>query len=716
MKAKRLQWTAFLLVATGLTLTFYAVPGGRAALAGKGEPASVATHLAVETVTQDGGVATRDSIVAQVTTTNTSMSARGEVIGADLAQPLIDDEAASAADRESTEQTTAQVAAQSEKQAGSAINPGQLGPGPGPIQPLGLTYSFDTGTSSSTRISIGGSPADANVAASSTHICVTARAAFACYTKGGTLVNLGAGFDARPYTAYEFFTQSGITINQPASGTHTKDGRVVFDQYRKRFFMAFQTRVLPSRLLIAVSKSQDPRDGWWTYADVVEDDEVNGQDYMWLGVTATRLLISNIMWKCTGTYPETWDCTTLKSATFRTRHFMYTAADLAGGQPYSRSEWLNASAHWAVPAVHDTYTADAFWVSRDDGTHASVWRMHNGQVTREQVVVQTSTGTVDGTQIGGNPVVYGNIGRAPQNCHYRSGRIVCVSNDGHTWSGQSSPNNAVRLLRFNVSGWPSVTVEIDRIFGRASASDPSGAIYDYGWPAVAVNSDGDIVVGSVRSNSTIYPNLRASVWYDGQSDISPSISLRTSTSPLSQFHMAGAAADPSTTGVYLAQQFGSTSPAWRIHVAKMLGSVLPDLIATQIDAPSGSVLAGGSSNLTVTVVNQGDGPMPASWAELRLSANNFISTSDTLLRYFSVPALAPNQVATLVVPFTIPSAQAAGSYYVGVILDTENMRDPSCASSCVTKEHSEANNSNPFLAGNRGNAPIGVHTIGLQQK
>ena len=41
-------------------------------------------------------------------------------------------------------------------------------------------------------------------------------------------------------TAAEFFTKSGITIGPVPSGTPTKDGRVVFDHFRKRFFMAFQ--------------------------------------------------------------------------------------------------------------------------------------------------------------------------------------------------------------------------------------------------------------------------------------------------------------------------------------------------------------------------------------------------------------------------------------------------------------------------------------------
>jgi hypothetical protein len=132
------------------------------------------------------------------------------------------------------------------------------------------TYNFDAGTGAE-QISIGGSPADANVAASSTHICVTARGAFACYTKGGTLVSPGSGFDARPYTAKEFFEKSGIsTIIAVTHDANTaKDARVVFDQNRKRFFLVFQSREVISRLLIAVSKSEDPRDGWWTFADTV---------------------------------------------------------------------------------------------------------------------------------------------------------------------------------------------------------------------------------------------------------------------------------------------------------------------------------------------------------------------------------------------------------------------------------------------------------------
>ena len=593
------------------------------------------------------------------------------------------------------------------------------------------TYSFDTGAGAE-QISVGGSPADANIAASITHVCVTARGAFACYAKGGALVSPGPRLSARPYEAKDFFTKLGILANPISSGSFAKDGRVVFDHYRKRFFMAFQTREEHARLLIAVSKSEDPRDGWWTYADKVEDAAANGQDYMWMGVNASHLLISNNMWKCTGTYgTDSWDCKTSKAATFRTRYLMYSAAELAAGLPYTRTEWSDPAVKgWAVPCVHDSYTTDAFWVHRDDDTHVSVWAVRNGQVSSQQVSIKTSTGTVNGRELGvtgshgGNVVDYGNIGQAPQNAQYRDGKIVFVSNDGHTWSGQSDSNNAVRVVRIDVSKYfdasPSIKVENQQIFGRASADDPSGSIFDYGWPAVATNANGDIVVGSIRSNSTIFPELRASVWFAGQPAISSSVLLQKSSSApvlscsekpddatkpcVSEFHMAGASADPSTSGVYLAQEYGSFSPPWRIHVAKMLGQVMPDVIATQIQPPA-TIAHGTSGTVTVTVVNQGDGPMSSSAGTLYLSTDSKISVGgpdlpeDPTLASFSVPALAPNEIKDIPVPFTISPRQPAGKYFVGVALNPGNW----------IAEYSFTNNVNPFLTGDHGNAPITVN-------
>ena len=97
-------------------------------------------------------------------------------------------------------------------------------------------------------------------------------------------------------------------------------------------------------------------------------------------------------------------------------------------------------------------------------------------------------------------------------------------------------------------------------------------------------------------------------------------------------------------------------------------------------------------------MNQGDGPMPAASGALHLSVDNSITllgpdiTEDPKLASFSVPALAPGQVATVTVPFT--ASKPPGKYFVGVALYSD------------AAEYSKTNNVNPFQAGNHGNAPM----------
>ena len=138
-------------------------------------------------------------------------------------------------------------------------------------------WSFDSGSI------VGANPADTNVAVSSTHVCITTRAGFKCFTKSGKAVSPGMAkcdtngnpisptpFAAGPQRAYKFFSQSCTYVEADTFTGSTKDGRIVFGSTYKRFFMVFQNRKAaynPARLLIAVSRTEDPRDGWWTYVD-----------------------------------------------------------------------------------------------------------------------------------------------------------------------------------------------------------------------------------------------------------------------------------------------------------------------------------------------------------------------------------------------------------------------------------------------------------------
>jgi hypothetical protein len=95
--------------------------------------------------------------------------------------------------------------------------------------------------------------------------------------------------------------------------------------------------------------------------------------------------------------------------------------------------------------------------------------------------------------------------------------------------------------------------------------------------------------------------------------------------------------------------------------------------------------------------------MPASTGKLYLSTDKSIHLlgpdikEDPVLATFSVPDLAPGQVATKAVPFTVAATQVPGDYFVGAAIYSGS------------SEYSKTNNVNPFQAGNHGNAPITIN-------
>ncbi len=563
------------------------------------------------------------------------------------------------------------------------------------------TFQFLSGTTDQTRIDRGGSPADSNLAVSRTHICTTTRAAFACYSKGGALVAPAPGLEARGYSAQEFFAASGVPIGPGFDGSTTnvaKDGRILYDPYRDRFFMVFQSRESPARLMIAVSRSEDPRDGWFTYGDVVGRPGLEVQDYQKIGMTSTHFLVSSDLQPVGGART--------------TVNFLYSAGDLAEGRAYTRGEWSHVDAWLPAPALNQSASSTPYWASRDSDTGVSIWAVSGGSVYRRTTTVDSTGAPVNGTQLGGQPVVYNNIGRTPQNADLRGSNLTFVSTESDTWSGQPSANSVVKLVQVDVSNYfgfrPSVDVVRDRRFGRASVGDPAGAVFDYGWPAVASNANSDLVVSQIRSNSSIYPELRASVWDASESDISSSVRVASGSSPLQQFHMAGAATDPSTTGVYVSQQVGSgispcggagsaNGPCWVISIGKILGQRLADLIAPTLAAPA-VAKRGGTVQVITSIANQGDESAPSTRMQLRLSSDPFIASSDANLGKFKVPALPANALETVRAKVQVPARFSTGKAYIGAVVDVDN----------AVAEQSAFNNSNPFLVSPHGNTQIRI--------
>jgi CARDB len=602
-----------------------------------------------------------------------------------------------------------------------------------------ITWAFSSGAVE------GGNPLDTNVAASSTHVCITTRAGFKCFTKSGTAVSPGMAscdtntkpirpvpFEADAHRAETFFSRSCQYV-PPKSA---KDGRIVFGSSYKRFFMVFQQREgahTTPHLLIAVSKSEDPRDGWWTYIDQVGGDD-NSLDYQFLGVNSSILVVSNKMklMDADNKWLRMW-----------TDHTMYSAADLASGNasyakkiwppynkdavcggcaeeppfaPYSPSnlppepeKTRTAPEFLAAACVHESPTSDFFWIHHDSNLYATVFGRRDGKVTsRRTATLHGGFRPVNGEQMDrtadGKPapaIIYTNILANYQNCVVRNNTLVAAANIGQKWANNGGVvTNAVRLVRVDVSNFFAASGPlpvVDFIFGKAAPDDPPDQIFHYGWPAVATNANGDIVVGSVRTRETIFPEQRASVWFAGESAIRPSISIHTGPDMTGgTYDMAGAAADPTTSAVYLAQEY-TESGKRQVRVTKMLGTNRPDVIPVSISVPL-TMVRGTTYSGSMTIVNQGDGAMPAFESTVRLSTDDVIDFLDLDLDTSWNRGLGPGKTAVVPISIAIPRTWAAGRYYVGVQVDSNG----------DAVEHSEINNANPFLKSGRGNIAVTV--------
>jgi hypothetical protein len=580
--------------------------------------------------------------------------------------------------------------------------------------------------------SLGGTLLDVNVAASHTHVCVTARAALACYNKAGELVSLGHGLAPQVETAATFFTQAGISLEPAFDGSQNqvKDGRVIFDQHTDRFYMFFQERGTTPRLLIAVSRAEDPTDGWYAFADVTTqtgtpNGTLNGHDYDFIGLNENYLLADSDMVPCAPNASNQWTCNNGKRILV---HFIYSLSQLAAGQLTSRGSWYDSSGQniWAAAVADQGGDPNAYWIARTGAQTATVYQLNpQGFVNWATAALPNTSNSYGGTSAsspanepGGGVLEYGIIGPAYRNAGKLGTFIVAASDDGLTWPGQTTSSNVVRLDEFNISGTvfnnsttPAITVTKDRIFGLSSSGDPAGSLFDYGDPGVAIAGNGDVGVGELRSNPANYPQLRGSVWVSGASDISPSAPLFNSTGGLGSIHMSGAAVDPSSSnGLYFAQVVGEAPTVTcapsnlqcgaQIGVAKVDGTLQPDLIATSLAGPASVLLPTQTAQVSVTVLNQGDGAAPATTGQLYLSQSGtglINPASDQDVAQFNIPALAAGQSATVPVSFQTPNI--ACQCVVGAVIGEAG------------NEYSATNNINPYLDGLHGNIPLTLNPI-----
>jgi hypothetical protein len=419
----------------------------------------------------------------------------------------------------------------------------------------------------------GGEPADAQIAVSNTHVVVTANTELIFYNKAG--VNLGA-------IHMEDFFKPLLAL--PVGPNYQNDGnndlRVIFDEYRKRFWVAGKfsvgldntnTTTCREIVAVAVSKTQNPLEGWYRYwwdgvAQWGESGGVYEQgdaiDYPVIGIDKISFHQTNVVARspsepgCNQGPPKAG-----KDGDYKYRSVVFMPADsLASGV------WTNGWRFWDLqnpdgtpawlvqPVVHHGNSfGQAYYVStwyKWDDTNKQyiykllIWRlsdplMPNQNLERVDLDITPPwfNDPVDAPQRDSPTKIFmTNLATDVMKAVYRNGFLHLVTHDAREWFGDGDQLTSIRLVRVFVLFFPSVTTVdptfINRTFGKNnSIDDKPGARVYYGWPAVEVNKAGNMVIVYARSGVGVYPEVRFSAYFGGEPDIRSSRLLRKGDGP-----------------------------------------------------------------------------------------------------------------------------------------------------------------------------------------
>jgi hypothetical protein len=498
---------------------------------------------------------------------------------------------------------------------------------------------------------------DPQIAASTTHVIVTTSGRIAFYDKTAKLVTTKKDGSPlpNPVASSNFFaplkTSLTSALNLPSGVDPTVfglnmyyDTRVIFDSYRKRFWLVSftinkgtktegvanttaQKGARRTKCLLAVSNTEDPRDGflmyWW---DAVQDDGKchdpagcagidflpgDAGDYPTLGISETYFIQTNSVGHRDPTATD-WDAYANSVTDRYARVCFLDATKLSQG---------NAADGWAFtnlkkpdgkvatgniqPAVHHGPVPSGLsFLASKFGSGLLVWAFTASQSgptgpVQALVPVKAFTAPVNALQKKApdvpnpNPIKFTNLGNAIMKAAFNKGKLYVAAQDAKVWQGASGPVTSIRFIRVDVSKILQGTVPtdkasgfVDRIFGKASPEDPAGAISYYGMPAVEVTNNGDAVLAYIRSGTSVYPEVRCSLYYATESDIRPSKLIRKSDFPLfssgaepgdpiGQIDTGAAGVDPNGKDIWIAEPFAfrpdttKTAAGWRLVVARV---------------------------------------------------------------------------------------------------------------------------------------------------
>jgi CARDB len=618
---------------------------------------------------------------------------------------------------------------------------------------------------------------DPTIAASDTHLVLTTNGEIRFYTKSGNLVTTDKNGNAivNPITPWQLFSpfwnpsdpdNIDAHLNLPpeapcdptifpfgnltqAQKDATKfclnnvyDTRVIFDDFRKRFWLvaaarnpAWKTASLPeqraarrSKLLLAVSLTQDPRDGWYLYGwDSVLDDGActnigfwpgpapkcpgteyipgDASDYPSIGISKDyfvwTIYVNNVNpWA--PNFPKTTCCS-------YTNIFAVDSDGLANGGCLATCGWsygvvqldLTGLGQWLAP-VYDQTTQPAVHHDAEPSGYTLLAAHHPdleavvvlgfrkaegavgpplhaalvpvGATKNPNDMLQMPQGAVTSPA----RIRITNLGQMALKAVAREQLLWLTWQDCKTWTGSNLGECASSIRLAELFGGSALN-------GFAAPLYFDGAIGNKaayaGNPAVETNADFNSIVVYTRSGPTVVEAARYAAAIFGEPQLRNAATIELGNFPLGNngsgastgnLDTGGAAVDPKDgLGIWLFHGISlekDDTGVWRFAFGKVFGKPYPDLTAwggKLIEIFPAAPSAGGSVRISAQVSNEGDGRAGAVEAIASLVAGG----ESIELARFPVPALPSGETTRLTVDTRIPKSVEPGRHRLRIGVD-----------------------------------------------
>lgn len=406
-------------------------------------------------------------------------------------------------------------------------------------------------------------PPDPIMAVGPTHVLVMVNSSLAIYNKTG-----GAAVQTSTLATWFSNVSPGTTM--------IFDPKCAYDQWNSRYIivvLALNEAADESYYLISVSQTNSATGPWWNWKlDAQKNGEADTNlwaDYPGLG----------------------FDSSTTGAVYITSNQFTW-----AGAFQYSKLRILKKSELYAGSSLHfydfwnykNTDNSVAFtwqpvqtmssttgeWlvntVSRSSGNGVTLWKVTNPTsatptLTRSgKVSVRAYTAPPDGKQKGGAELIDTGDCRL-YNAVYQSGHVYTTTTEAYKWDN-STTESAIRYLKINTSTKKTV---LDKTYG-------SDAAY-YSYPAITVDSSGNIYLVFSRYKSTEYGCVRFSGRKTTDTKMQGSASLKAGEayyvlkddSGRNRWgDYSGIARDPSNGYIWFYGEYAKPSNQWGTWIGK----------------------------------------------------------------------------------------------------------------------------------------------------